>query len=194
MFTAAKAQRDPPPDGIGRRRVLAALIIGGSLAAVGGLVARLRTSHYPIDPIAAARLIALRPWQYVLVRDLARRMLASDQPGTAPSPDDVGVAEFVDGYLAKLSGTLRRDFLRMLVFVEQLAPLRVGLLRRFTDLAADEQDQVLAALESSRIGELCAGFSAIKGVVMMGYYRDPATFALIGYKGPLVERTVPEAR
>ena len=81
---------------------------------------------------------------------------------------------------------MRKDVLRFLGFVEQLAPLRSGYLRRFTDLSPLEQDRVLGALESSSIGPLRAGFEALKGLVMLGYYRDARTFGVIGYRGPLV--------
>ena len=173
--------------GRGRRRLLRTMIVGGALAVVGGAVARLRTSHYPIDAVTAARLTVLRPWQYLVVRDVARRMLAPDEPGSAPSPDDVGVAEFADVYLAKLEPALRHDFMQMLVVVEQLAPLTAGFWHRFTELSAEEQDRVLSALESSPSHQLRAGFQALKGLVMMGYYRSPDTFALVGYRGPLIE-------
>jgi hypothetical protein len=36
-----------------------------------------------------------------------------------------------------------------------------------------------------------AGFQALKGLVMMGYYRDPRTFRILGYKGPLVPDAEP---
>jgi len=97
------------------------------------------------------------------------------------------VAEFADAYVAKLDPALRGDMLRMLLVVEQLAPLSAGLWRRFTELSPEEQDRVLSALESSVSHQLRAGFQAMKGLVMMGYYRAPATFALVGYRGPLIE-------
>jgi hypothetical protein len=194
MKPAWQKSADFGEKGAGRRRLLRTMILGGALAVVGGAVARLRTSHYPIDAATAARLTVLRPWQYVVVRDVARRMLAPDEAGSVPSPDDVGVAEFADGYLAKLEPALRHDFLRMLVVVEQLAPLSAGFWHRFTELSPEEQDRVLSSLESSVSHQLRAGFQALKGLVMMGYYRSPATFSLIGYRGPLIDTdTTPAA-
>jgi hypothetical protein len=72
--------------------------------------------------------------------------------------------------------------------VEQLAPLAAGFARRFTELSASDQDDVLAGLEESRIDVVRAGFQAMKSLVMMGYYRDPRTFAILGYGGPLLSR------
>lgn len=192
-FGAANPSPGSAPTGVGRRRALSSLFLGGSLAVAGVMVARLRTSPGAVAPVVAARLKVLKPWQYVLVRDLARRIAAPDQVEGVPSPDDVGVAEFADTYLFGLPLGLRREFLRLLVVVEQLAPLGLGLWRRFTELAAPDQDRVLAALESSRLDDLRAGFVALKSLVMLGYYRDPATFGILGYRGPLLGRPDAEA-
>jgi hypothetical protein len=100
--------------------------------------------------------------------------------------DDVGVADFVDAYLVDMHPALRRDFLRLLGVVEQLAPLAVGHAARFTDLDGAAQDEVLGALEASSVDKLRAGFQALKSVVMLGYYRDPRTFPVLGYAGPLL--------
>jgi hypothetical protein len=35
---------------------------------------------------------------------------------------------------------------------------------------------------------LRGAFSALKALVLMGYYRDPSTWAILGYTGPLVAR------
>jgi hypothetical protein len=177
-------------DGGGRRRVLSLIMLGAAAALVGGAMFRLRGWNGALDPAIAARLKVLRPQMYILVRDLARRIVASDEPGV-PSPDDVGVAEFADAYLFDLPLSLRHDFLRLLLVIEQFLPLGSGFARRFTELGPAEQDRVLAEMESSHLEDLRAGFAAIKGVVMMGYYRDPSTFSILGYPGPLIGR--PEA-
>jgi Gluconate 2-dehydrogenase subunit 3 len=182
--------RTPPPDVLGergaeRRQWLRLLVGGGVITVVGGAVGLVRTGGYALDSEVRAKLQVLAPWQYVVLRAVARRMVAPDRPD-APSPDDVGVAEFVDAYLVEMRPAVRRDFLRMLRFTEQLAPLGSGLLGRFSDLSADDQDGVLARLESSRIGQLRAGFQALKSLVMMGYYRDPRTFRMLQYAGPLI--------
>jgi hypothetical protein len=130
-------------------------------------------------------LRCLAPWEFIVVRALARRLVAPDRPSVV-TPDEVGVASFADRYLATMRPAMRSDMGRMLRFVEQIAPLRCGLFGRFSDLADADQDRVLAALESSSIDKLRAGFQAMKGLVMMGYYRDPRTFTILGYKGPFV--------
>ncbi|HEX9294429.1 MAG TPA: gluconate 2-dehydrogenase subunit 3 family protein [Polyangiaceae bacterium] len=162
------------------------MAIGGTVSVLGGTVALVRSCGYDVDAATEAKLRVLAPWQYVVVRDVARRMVAPDRSEGVPTPDEVGVAEFVDRYLMDLRPALRRDVLRMLRYLEQLAPLASGLVHRFTALSAPDQDRVLGALEASQTDLLRAGFQAMKGLVMMGYYRDPKTFSILGYRGPLL--------
>jgi hypothetical protein len=168
-----------------RRRWLQGVAYGCCVAAAGGLAALARTSGYeaPLEP-----LVALRGSEYVLVCHVARRMLAPDAEG-APSPDELGVGRYVDAYVARLTPRLRTDLVRMLRFTEHAAPLAAGYARRFTSLLGGDQDRVLAALESSSIDQLRGGFQAMKAVVMMGYYRDPRTFGVLQYGGPLLTAT-----
>jgi hypothetical protein len=175
-----------PVTDISRRKWLRSVLVGGTLAALGGAVALFRTAGYEGLPVSAAALRVLTPWQYAVVRAVARRMVAADRAEGVPSPDEVGVAEFVDGYLVEMRPALRRDVFRLLRYIEQLAPLGSGYKSRFTDLSPNDQDEVLRDLEASRFDQLRAGFQAMKSLVMMGYYRDPRTFAILGYAGPLV--------
>ena len=175
----------PPGTAIPRRKWLGSLLIGGTLAAVGGAVALLRTTGYETLP-GAAPLRVLAAWQYAVVRAAARRIVAADRAEGVPSPDEVGVAEFVDGYLVEMRPSMRRDVFHLLRYIEQLAPIGSGFRRRFTELSPSEQDEVLIALEASRFDQLRAGFQAMKSLVMMGYYRDPRTFPILDYAGPFV--------
>jgi hypothetical protein len=161
--------------------------------ALGGALTWARTAGYSAPRGIPGGLVALAPWQYVVIQHLARRVTAPDADGLlgrVPSADELEVAEFVDRYLAAMRSSLRRDFLHMVGFVEHVAPFLVGRASRFTELREADQDRVLEALEASSIDSIRAGFQAIKSMVMMGYYRDARTFSLIGYRGPLVERRV----
>jgi len=131
------------------------------------------------------RLVCLSPWQFVLVRALARRLCAADEAG-APSADEVGVAEFVDVYVARAPEHVRDELMGFFAFLEHGAPLAIGKVRGFSSLSASAQDQVLNALATSRLTLLRGGFAGIKSLVMMGYYKDPRAFAITGYQGPRV--------
>jgi hypothetical protein len=147
------------------------LVLGALLAVASGSVAVLRSRGYD------------EPWQTAVIRHLARRVCAADRPGVV-TPDEVGVAAFVESYIATMPGRLRRDFHRFLRFVEQLAPLGAGFTSRFTKLAPEDQDKVLSSLESHSNELLRGGFDAVKAALFMGYYRDPRTWPILNYDGP----------
>jgi hypothetical protein len=161
--------------------------VGGALLLASGAIAVVRTRGYDVPKEVADRLRTLSPWQYVVLSAVARRIAAADADD-APSADDVGVADFLDGYLVYMPEPLRRDFLRLLAFVEHVAPLGQKLSSRFTRLAPADQDRVLAWMESNSEGMLRGGFDALKSCVFMGYYRDPRTWKIIGYAGPFVPK------
>jgi hypothetical protein len=162
----------------------------GALAvlALGGAAGLVRSRGYSVP--AGQRLLTLSPWQFVVVQHAARRIAAPDRVDDAsiPTTDGLDVAGFVDGWLARMRPGVRRDFGRFLAYVEHLAPVRVGYSSRFTRLAAEAQDRVLAATEASSSDQLRAGFDGLKSLVLMGYYRDARTWGIVGYDGPRVGR------
>jgi hypothetical protein len=169
---------------IPRRKVLKAAIASGALALVGGAVAFFRTRGY--EPSPGTRLVALSAAEGAILVQVARRICAGD--ADAPTADDVGVVAFIDAYAAHMPAHLRRDLGRFLVYIEQLAPLGIGIASRFTTLASVEQDAVLASLEASSSDLFRGGFESVKALVFMGYYRDPRTWKILGYDGPLLGR------
>ena len=173
-----------------RRTILEGGIFAAALVATASLVALVRTQGYDVPEARAKTLVAVAPWQLVLLEHAARRITASDRPGDAsiPTSDAVDVAGFVDAYVAKMPAPLRRDLLRFMGYVEHVAPLGIAALSRFTRLSARDQDRVLASLEASDSELLRGGFAGLKAVVFMGYYRDARTWRILGYEGPLVGR------
>jgi hypothetical protein len=175
--------------GLSRRQMLelstaAALLLGGVVAGV------VRTRGYSLPP--GRRLASLSPWQFVVLQHAARRIAAPDpearRDASIPSADDVDAAGFVDGWLVKMPPRVRRDFGRLLAYIEHLAPLRAGFPSRFTRLGPADQDVVLAATEASSSDLLRAGFDGLKSLVLMGYYRDARAWGILGYDGPRVGR------
>jgi Gluconate 2-dehydrogenase subunit 3 len=176
-----------------RRRALLRAMTAAMAVAGASAVAFVRTRDYA--PPAGSRLVALSAWQFVVVQHASRRIVAPDPTARAeveiPTADDLGVAQFVDAWLARMPRRLRRDFGRFLAFVEHMAPLGIGSITRFTHLGALDQDRLLASLQASSNDLLRAGFDGLRSLVFLGYYQDPRTWRLIGYDGPLVGR--PEA-
>lgn len=153
--------------------MIKAAVASSAIAIAGGAVAFVRSRGYE------------REWTTVVVEHLARRICAADREGVV-TPDEVGVAAFVESYVATMPERLRRDFRRFLRFVEQVAPLGVGYASRFTKLAPADQDRVLASIEAHSNELLRGGFDAVKAAVFMGYYRDPRTWSILDYDGPRV--------
>ncbi|MDP8998862.1 MAG: gluconate 2-dehydrogenase subunit 3 family protein [Myxococcota bacterium] len=179
--------RGPPPRKVPRRRVLKAALAVGLLVG-GSAMALARTRGYVVAP--GRKLDALTPWQFVVVQHAARRIVAPDRDGDAsiPTADDLDVAAFVDGWLARLPQRMRRDLGRFLAYIEHVAPVGAGFEARFTRLGSGEQDRVLASVEASTSDLLRAGFDGLRSLVFLGYYRDPRTWRVVGYDGPLVDR------
>lgn len=158
----------------------------------GSAIAVVRTRGYDVSDERRASLVVLAPWQLVVFEHIAARIAASDDPNdkSIPSAYDVDVAGFVDRYCVGMHALLRRDLLRLLGFMEHMAPLAIGKTSRFTHLVDADQDRVLAWMESNDQGLMRGAFASIKALVFMGYYRDPRTWKMLGYAGPFVKRPV----
>jgi hypothetical protein len=171
------------------------LIVGAAMLGAAGVLGVLRSRGYAL-PKPEPRLVSLEPWQYLVVVHLARRIAAPDvngvdkaqASGSVVSPDDVDVAGFIDKYIASMRPKLKKDLLAFLGLLEQVLPLSSGHVSRFTQLDEEAQDDVLRKLEASESEMLRGGFQGMKSLVFMGYYRDPRTWAVLGYEGPWVTR------
>jgi gluconate 2-dehydrogenase subunit 3-like protein len=169
------------------RRTLLEAAVGAALVVAGSAIAIARTGGYALPP--GHKLTALAPWQFVVVEHAARRIAAPDrEEASTPSADDLEVAAFVDGWMAHLPDRTRRDLGRFFAYVEHIAPIAAGFASRFTRLGPQDQDRVLASIERSSSDLLRAGFDGLRSLVFLGYYRDPRTWKVIGYDGPLVGR------
>jgi hypothetical protein len=166
-----------------RRRFLLALASGA--AVLGGVVLSGQVGRYPMDDETRRKLRVLSPKHFVILAAAARRILASDG-APAPSSDDIGVPAYVDGWLAEAAPEVQRDFGRLLGVIQHGTPLWSGKRRRFTDLTPAEQDAHLSSLGDSKLATLREGIGALKSLCMLGYYRDPRTWAVCGYEGPTV--------
>jgi len=170
---------------VSRRRLVKAAVASAILGGVASIIGVVRQSGYAPPP---APLASLSPAEYATVQHLARRVCAADAPGVV-TPDETDVAGFVDAYIAKMPRRLKRDLLRFLAFIEQVAPPLTGRSSRFTRLAPEGQDAVLASLEAHSSDLLRGGFDGLKALLFMGYYRDARTWGVIGYDGPLLGRS-----
>jgi hypothetical protein len=154
------------------------------VAAGAGLVGLVRTRGYGLPP--GVTPVTLTAAEYDVLTAIARRICAPDR-ADAPSIDEVGVVAFADSYIGKMHPAMQRDLRQFFVYIEQLAPLRLGFASRFTHLSPAEQDRVLGSIEASDEGILRGGFDGLKSLVFMGYYRDARTWSIAGYGGPWLQ-------
>lgn len=177
---------------LSRRGLLRAGVALAITTAIAGPLAMARSRGYSLargDDRAPLRTLSV--WQAVVVEAAAARVIQSDRaPGdpSVPTTREVDVLGFVDGYVGELPKVLERDLLRLLAYLEHVAPLASGHVARFSKLGPVEQDHVLAGLESSQVDLLRGGFEALKALLFMGYYRDSRTWAIAGYDGPWIDR------
>ncbi len=174
-----------PPDGAASapsvRRGLSrrSILIGSGVGVLAGAAAAagIRFSGYDVVPSITSQLSSLAPWQGLVLSAFATRVLPTG------APFDLA---FVDRYMTTLHPTDQRDMGVLIGYLEHLAPVAGGNVRRFTNLPPGEQDAVLSGLEASRINLLRAGFQGLRAIVFMSYYRTPLAWRAIGYDGPIV--------
>lgn len=142
-------------------------------------------SGYHLPEAERARLRVLSPKEYLVLQAVARRILRADG-SDAPSPDELEVARFADGYLAGLPAPLASDVKSLLQLFEHgswVFRLRGS---RFTRMTPEEQDATLEDWAESGLAVRRQGFQALRTLCFLGYYRHDRTWPLLAYSGPLV--------
>ena len=84
-----------------------------------------------------------------------------------------------------MPSTVRRDLSASLRLRRAPRAARGGFGSRFTRLSRPTRIACSPALESSDEMLLRGGFEGLKSLVFMGYYRDPRTWKILGYDGPV---------
>jgi hypothetical protein len=113
-----------------------------------------------------------------LLRVLAARIV----PETC-ALDAAGLHRFfsiVDDALQERKPSVRRQFAVFLGVLRWAPMVRYG--SRLDRLRGDRQDAVLRWFEDCPVGLLRKGFWGLKAMVFMGYYGQPETNELIGYR------------
>lgn len=118
--------------------------------------------------------------EYGIVYAIASRMIPPR--AGAPTIDEVGVAQNVDGILQRTTDGDRKDFKQLLSLFENAAlNLRT---RPFTQLDPEDQDSALRVWQDSSIELRRTGFQAMRTIVIASYYASPKTWKAVGYDGP----------
>jgi hypothetical protein len=172
-----------PPPGTSRRGFLKRGVFGGALLALGGggFLAWRASRRETLPPEG---LLALDETEYAVVAALARRMLPPREK--FPSVEQVRVAFNVDRILVKVDPGARAELKQLLkLFESALSGFLFGArVTPFTQLPADEQDEVLKEWQHSRLPLRRTGFEALRTVVLAAYYGSPVTWPAADYAGP----------
>lgn len=170
-------------DGVSRRGVLKAGLLGTAAAIVGSLGLGLRATRLIAPPGGGLQVLSVK--EYAVLAAIAERICPASADG-APGAAELGVAQLVDRRLAtletdaqdgvKLLLTIFENALTGMLFGERLAP--------FTQLDAEAQERILAQWRASTVAFRRTAFGAFNALVGSTYYGEAATWARIGYSGP----------
>ncbi len=156
-----------PTGGLTRRRVLGlGLASGLALTAVGA------TPFWLADERA-------------LLAAVLDRLFDPGETG-APVPSDLGALESAEAYLAHLPARERLLCRGLFRSLEWECVWTHG--SRFTRLAREQQDEVLAALATSSLYPRRLALLCLKQIGAMAYYQHRATWTALAYPGPWVSR------
>lgn len=182
------------------RRGFLKLGLGGAALLSGATVLGIGAVGYDVERRVAERLVYLSTKEYCVLKACVDRIVGP-LPAPTSSIEQVRIADvadaddpalFIDGFLRFFDAPTRFELKGLMHLVEHSASIfgsnAAGRLRRFTGLLGDEQDQVLREWQSSSLTIRRQGFQGLRSLVFIGFYRDPRTFAALGYDGPTLER------
>jgi len=166
-----------------RRSFLKKGLLGGLLLAIGGL-GFLASRRSRLAPLPPQGLKVLDPSEYAVLMAIAARMVPGGEG--FPSVQEVGVGLNADGILVRTDPAAAKEVKQLLkLFENALAGFIFSArIRPFTQLALEEQDQVLEDWESSRLEIRRTGFTALRTLVLASYFGSPLSWPAVHYPGP----------
>lgn len=169
---------------ISRRGFLARSAGGAAVLALGGGCFGGEEERYRAALAPGEQPSVLGVREYAVLKAVAERIVPGGEgrPGAA----GLGVAGRIDRELSFHGDPLRSDLRDALRLVEWW-PLATRL-RRFSALAAPDQDAELAAAATSRFAWRRSAFQGLKFLSVFFYYTREETWPGIGYQGPWVPR------
>jgi len=164
-----------------RRGFLGLAGAGAAFAALGGIRAL---------PAAAARPGApgerfFSPADTEILTQVVERMVDTGEP-SAPPVRATGAIAAIDRLCAGLDPELSSPLPWLLRLVEWGPWVFEATPSRFTRLAPPAQDASLRGWSTSRLDVRRAGFQALRNLACLGYWSQPETWPLLGYRGPLL--------
>jgi len=171
-----------PGTELSRRSLLKRGLLGGSLLALGGLgFLALRGGR--LVPVPPDGLRVFSPREFAVLDAVAHRLV---RPRAGwPTVEELGVALAADRIAERTEPSAQKELKQLLgLFENGLAGfLFGGRTRPFTTLDGEEQDRVLAEWRDSNLAIRRTGFSALRTLVLAGYYQSPRVWPAVGYPG-----------
>lgn len=152
------------------------LAIGGA-----GLLASRRTRPAPL-PAEGLRVLDWR--EYAVLMSVAARLVPAGED--FPSLEQVGLGLKADRILSLVDPAAAKELKQLLrLFDNALAGfLFGGRIHPFTALPSEQQDQVLAQWQSSRLQIRRTGFQALRTLAVASYFGSPLSWPAVHYPGP----------
>jgi hypothetical protein len=171
-----------PGTELSRRSLLKRGLLGGSLLGLGGLgFLALRGGR--LVPVPPDGLRVFSPREFAVLDAVAHRLV---RPRAGwPTVEELGVALAADRIAERTEPSAQKELKQLLgLFENGLAGfLFGGRTHPFTALDGEEQDRVLAEWRDSNLALRRTGFSALRTLVLAGYYKSPRVWPALGYLG-----------
>jgi hypothetical protein len=171
---------------IGRRGFLALLGSAGALATLARVTpAALGSGSLACAGEAEGPLFSARERE--VLTQLVERMVATGDAEAARVRESGAVAR-IEALLRALDPELVKPLPALLRLVDFGPWLFDATPSRFSSLPAAAQDASLRGWQESRFALRRQGFAALRNLAFFGWYGDEASWARVGYLGPLLGR------
>jgi hypothetical protein len=165
--------------------------LAGAGAAFAGLGALRALPGAAASPGAGAGFFS--PGDAEILTRVVERIVDTGEPG-APPVRATGTLATIDRLCAGLAPELTAPLPWLLRLVEWGPWIFEATPSRFSLLPPEAQDASLRGWSTSRLDLRRAGFQALRNLACLGYWSQPETWPLIGYRGPLLAGRAPDAR
>lgn len=163
----------------------------GFLRLAGSSAALTALAQIRLLPAAAAGAAAggrfFDPWETEILTQIVERMVATGDP-RAPAVRDTASVQSIDALCQTLDPGVSGQ-LPLALRLFEYGPFVFDLgFSRFSRMTEAEQDASLECWMTSRLQVRRLAFLALRNLSMLGYWSQPETWHLIGYRGPLIPR------